>query len=51
MRIATFAKPLGTEISPKSKLAQFKRGYKAWPRAGMKVDVETDENGYWKIAL
>jgi hypothetical protein len=49
MRIATFAKPLGNEISPKSNLAQFKQRYKTWPKVGMRVDVETDENGYWKI--
>jgi len=40
-----------TEISSKSKLAQFKQRYKSWPKDGMKVGVETDENGYWKIAL
>ena len=51
MRIAIFAKPLGNEISPKSKLAQFRGRYKSWPKVGMKVDVETNENGYWKIAL
>jgi hypothetical protein len=51
MRIATFAKPQTNEISPKSKLAQFKQRYKQFPKLGMKVDVVTDENGYWKIAL
>ena len=51
MRIATFTKPLGNEISSKSKLAQFKRRYKSWPKAGVRVDVETDENGYWRITL
>jgi len=51
MRIATFAKPQGEEISPKSKLAQFKRRYKQFPKTGMRADVMTDENGYWKIAL
>jgi len=51
LRIATFAKPQGDEISPKSRLAQFKQRYKTWPKVGMKVDVETDEKGYWKIAL
>ena len=51
MRIATFAKPLGNEISPKSKLAKFRRRYKSRPKVGMKVDVETDENGYWKITV
>ena len=51
MRIATFAKPQGDEISPKSRLAQFKQRYKQFPKVGLKVDVVTDENGYWKIAL
>ena len=51
MRIATFRKPLAEEISPKSRLAQFKQHYKRFPKIGMKVDVVTDDNGYWKIAL
>ena len=51
MRIATFAKPQSDEIFSKSKLAQFKQRYRQFPRTGMKVDVVTDENGYWKIAL
>lgn len=51
VRIATFAKPQGEEISPKSRLVQFKQHYKRFPTIGMKVDVVTDENGYWKIAL
>ena len=51
LRIATFAKPQTDEISPKSRLAQFKDKYKQFPKTGMKVDVMTDENGYWKIAL
>jgi hypothetical protein len=32
-------------------LAQFKQRYKQFPKAGLKVDVVTDENGYWKVAL
>jgi hypothetical protein len=51
LRIATFAKPHSEEISPKSRLAQFKQHYKRFPTLGMKVDVVTDDNGYWKIAL
>lgn len=51
MRIATFSKPQVNEISPKSKLAQFKQRYKQFPKTGMKIDVVTDDNGYWKIAL
>jgi hypothetical protein len=51
MRIATFSKPLTEEISSKSKLPQFKQRYKRFPTLGMKVDVVTDDNGYWKTAL
>lgn len=51
MRIATFTKPFSEEISPKSRLAQFKQRYKHFPKTGMKVDVVTDDNGYWKIVL
>lgn len=51
MHIATFTKPQSEEISPKSKLAQFKQHYKRFPTIGMKIDVVTDENSYWKIAL
>jgi hypothetical protein len=49
MRIATFTKPFSEEISPKSRLAQFKQRYKQFPKTGMKVEVMTDANGYWKI--
>jgi hypothetical protein len=51
MRIATFTKPLSEEISPKSKLARFKLRYKRFPTLGIKIDVVTDDNGYWKKAL
>jgi hypothetical protein len=51
LRISTFTKPPSGEISPKSKLAQFKQRYKQFPKAGLWVDVVTDENGYWKVAL
>ena len=51
MRIATFTKPFSEEISPKSRLAQFKQRYKHFPKLGMRVDVVTDDNGYWKIVL
>lgn len=51
MRIATFNKPQSEEISPKSRLAQFKQRYKRFPTVGMKVDLVTDVNGYWKIDL
>ena len=32
-------------------LAQFKQRYKQFPKASMKVDVVTDDNGNWKITL
>jgi hypothetical protein len=51
MRIATFSKPQSNEISPKSRLAQFKQRYKRFPALGMKVDIETDDSGYWKIVI
>jgi hypothetical protein len=51
MRIATFNKPHTEEISPKSKLAQFKQRYKRFPTPGLKVDIVTDANGYWKLEL
>ena len=51
MRIATFAKPQGDEISLISRLAQFKQHYKQFPKVGLKVYVVTDDNGYWKIDL
>jgi len=51
MRIATFTKPQSDEISSKSRLAQFKQRYKRFPALGMKVEVVTDDNGYWKIDL
>jgi hypothetical protein len=51
MRIATFSKPLTEEIPPKSRLAQFKQRYRRFPTIGMKVDVVTDDNGYWKFSL
>jgi hypothetical protein len=51
MRIATFTKPVSQEISPKSKLARFKLRYNRLPRLGVKVNVVTDENDYWKVAL
>jgi hypothetical protein len=51
MRIATFTKLQSEEISSKSKLARFKQRYKRFPALGMKVDVVTDDNSCWKIAL
>lgn len=51
MRIATFNKPQTEEISPKCKLAQFKQRYKRFPTPDMKVDLQVDDNGYWKLQV
>ena len=48
-RLRTMALPLTKQISTKAKLAQFKLRYNQFPKTGMKVDVITDANGYWKL--
>ena len=48
-RLRTFSKPSTKQISTRTKMAQFKLRYKQFPRSGMKVDVITDANGYWKM--
>jgi hypothetical protein len=50
-RLRTFSKPSTKQISSRTIMAQFKLRYKQFPKTGMKVDVVTDDNGYWKIAL
>jgi len=50
-RVGVISLPITKQITLKTKMAQFKQRYKQFPKVGMKVDVETDENGYWKIAL
>ena len=44
-----FSKPTAKQITAKTKMAQFKQRYNKFPRTGMKVDVVTDPNGYWKM--
>lgn len=51
MRLATFNKPQAEEISPKSKLALFKHRYHRFPTVGMRVDLVTNPNGFWQIAM
>ncbi len=51
MRIATFSKPQTQEISPKSKLAQFKKRYQRFPTVGGKVDLITNDKGFWTLEL
>jgi hypothetical protein len=51
LRIATFTKPQTAEISTKSKLAQFKQRYKHFPTPNMKVDIVTNDKGFWTIVL
>src|SRR3990172_4215369 len=48
-RLRTISLPPTKQISSKAKLAQFKLRYKQFPKTGMKVDVITDANGYWKL--
>ena len=50
-RIATITKPLTNIISPRSRLALFKAKYGEFPKIGMKVQVETNENGFWNLIL
>jgi hypothetical protein len=48
-RLRAFSKPTAKQITAKTKMAQFKQRYNKFPRTGMKVDVVTDPNGYWKM--
>lgn len=48
-RLRTISRPPTKQISTKTKMAQFKLRYKQFPKSGMKVDVITDSNGYWKM--
>jgi hypothetical protein len=51
MRLATFNKPQAEQISSKSKLALFKHRYHRFPAVGMRVDLVTNQNGFWQIAI
>jgi len=43
--------PANNRISPKSKLAMFKKTYGDFPKVGMKVSTKTDDNGFFRIVL
>ncbi len=51
MRVATFTKPQGKEISSSSKLALFKKRYKRFPTVGGKVDLVTNDKGFYTLEL
>jgi hypothetical protein len=51
MRIATMAKPDSKTISSRHKLARFKERYGAFPEKGMKVQAETNKDGYWNLVI
>jgi len=48
-RLRTFSLPPTKQITAKTVMAQFKHRYKQFPKVGMKGDVVTDANGYWKM--
>jgi hypothetical protein len=48
-RLGAFAKPSTKQITSKTIMAQFKLRYKQLPKSGVKVDVVTDANGFWKM--
>jgi len=37
--------------NPKSKLGNFARKYGTYPKVGLKVDAEIDENGFFKVIV
>ena len=43
--------PANNRISPKSKLAMYKKTYGDFPKAGQKVQTKTDDNGFFRIVL
>jgi len=51
MRVAAILKPASKTISPRHMLARFKERYEAFPEKDMKVQVETNEDGYWSLAV
>ena len=44
-------KPKGTSVSPRSKLAKWKKAYGDWPTVGQKVYLLADGNGYYQFHL
>jgi hypothetical protein len=51
LRVAIFTKPQGTEISSNTKLALFKHRYHRFPTVGMRVDLVTNDKGFWTIVV
>ena len=43
--------PNNNKISPKSKLAMYKKTYGDFPKVGQKVSTKTDDNGFFRIVL
>jgi len=51
MRVAAIIKPESKTISSRHTLARFKEKYGAFPEKGMKIEIETNENGYWTLVV
>ena len=51
MRVAAILKPESRTISSRHSLARFKEKYGAYPEKGMKIEIETNENGFWTLVL
>ena len=51
LRIASMPKPDQKTISPRHQLARFKEKYGGYPEKGMKIEIETNENGFWNLVL
>jgi hypothetical protein len=43
--------PAHKKISPRSKLALFKKTYNDFPKVGMKVNTKTDDSGFFRIVI
>jgi len=43
--------PANNRISPKSKLAMYKKTYGDFPKVGQTVATKTDDNGFFRIIL
>lgn len=43
--------PASKRVSPRSKLALYKKTYGDFPKVGQKVQTKTDDNGFFRIVL
>ena len=43
--------PVSNRISPRSKLALYKKTYGDFPKVNQKVTTKTDDNGFFRIVL